>query len=166
MTPDLIPPHGGLTEPVDRSVPNQEAAAFRQQAKSWKRVPISDADLSTLYRLGDGGLSPLTGPMDGETFRRVLDDEVISRDGKAYAWTIPISFPVDATLSGSLKKGETVALINGQDEIVGSLTIGDIFPFDKARYIKSVYGTERADHPGSRMGMTDPGEKVLGGEDR
>jgi sulfate adenylyltransferase len=147
-------------------VPNQDAAAFRQQAKSWKRVPISDADLSSLYRLGDGGLSPLTGPMDGETFRRVLDDEVISRDGKAYAWTIPISFPVDATLSGSLKKGETVALVNSQDEIVGSLTIGDIFLFDKARYIKRVYGTERADHPGGRMVMTDPRDKLLGGEVR
>ena len=38
--------------------------------------------------------------MDGETFRRVLDDEVIVRDGKKYAWTIPISFPVEQALAG------------------------------------------------------------------
>jgi sulfate adenylyltransferase len=166
MMPDLIPPHGGLDQPVDRSVSSQEAAEFRKQAKSWKRVPISDADLSSLYRLGDGGLSPLTGPMDGETFRRVLDEEVILRNGKAYAWTIPISFPIEAALARSMKKGELVALINGQNEIVGSLTIADIFPFDKIRYIKSVYGTERTDHPGGRMVMTDPRDMLLGGEVR
>ena len=91
--PDLIPPHGGLSEPVDRTVPPEEAADFRGQAAGLKRVPVSDADLSTLYRLGDGGLSPLTGPMDKKTFERVLDEEVIERDGKKYAWTIPLSFP-------------------------------------------------------------------------
>src|SRR6478609_5698599 len=110
--PDLIPPHGGVSEPVNRGVPEAEAAAFRRAAASLKRVPVSDADLSTLYRLGDGGLSPLTGPMDGPTFNKVLDDEVLVAGGKAYAWTIPLSFPVDQGLAGSLKVGETVALTN------------------------------------------------------
>jgi sulfate adenylyltransferase len=165
--PDLIPPHGGLTEPVDLSIPpGQETAEFRKQAQAWKRVPISDADLSSLHRLGDGGLSPLTGPMDSETFRRVLDEEVIFRNGKTYAWTIPISFPIDGALAGSLKTGETVALANGQNEVVGSLRIRDIFLFDKPRYIKSVYGTDRMDHPGGRMVMTDPRDTLLGGEVR
>src|SRR5437764_5573205 len=104
--PDLTPPHGGLSEPVDRMVPPQEAADFRRQAASLKRVPVSDADLSTLYRLGDGGLSPLTGPMDGAAFNKVLDDEVIVHGGKPYAWTIPLSFPVEKALAGSLKAGE------------------------------------------------------------
>src|SRR5437868_5370084 len=99
---DLIPPHGGVSAPVNRTVPAQEAADFRQRAAGLKHVPISDADLSSLYRLGDGGLSPLTGPMDRATFDRVLDDEVIVQGGKAYAWTIPISFPVDRALSGSV----------------------------------------------------------------
>ena len=35
-----------------------------------------DADLSSLYRFGDGGLSPLTGPMDRATFNQVLDEEL------------------------------------------------------------------------------------------
>src|ERR1700730_6276549 len=125
---DLIPPHGGLTEPVQCIVPNPEAADFRKQAAALPRVPVSDADLSSLYRLGDGGLSPLTGPMDRETFQRVLTDEVILRNGKAYAWTIPISFPVDRKQAGNLKSGATVALVNSQDEIVGSLRVSDTFP--------------------------------------
>src|SRR6266566_9399080 len=146
--PDLIRAHGGLTEPVNRIVPTEEQTEFRKRAATLRRVPISDADLSSLYRLGDGGLSPLTGPMDRETAERVLDDEVLLRNGKAYAWTIPISFPVEQSIAKGLKKGQTVALVNSRDEIVGSLVINDIFPFDKPRYIKSVYGTERTDHPG------------------
>lgn len=163
---DLIPPHGGLKEPVNRTVSAAEAAEFRRQAASLKRVPISDADLSSLYRIGDGGLSPLTGPMDRETFERVLDDEVLIHQGKAYAWTIPIAFPAERGLAGSLKTGEQVALVNSQEEIVGTLQVRDIFPFDKLHYIKSVYGTARTDHPGGRMVLSDPREMLLGGDVR
>jgi sulfate adenylyltransferase len=76
---DLIPPHGGLSEPVNRNVPAEEAADFRSRCftAGRPRVTVGDADLSTLYRIGDGGLSPLTGPMDRETFERVLDEQVI-----------------------------------------------------------------------------------------
>src|SRR5438034_7549808 len=109
---DRIQPHGGLTEPVDRTVPAAEVADFTRQSASLKKVPVSDADLSSLYRFGDGGLSPLTGPMDAATYNRVLDEEVIVHNGKKYAWTIPISFPVEKALAGSLKVGETVALVN------------------------------------------------------
>jgi sulfate adenylyltransferase len=163
---DLIPPHGGLSEPVDRTVPASQVSDFRKSLQGLKRLPISDADLSSLYRLGDGGLSPLTGPMDGATFTRVLDDEVIIRDGKPYAWTIPISFPVDQSLAANLKRSETVALVNGRDEPVGSLVVSDIFPFDKKRYLKSVYSTDRTDHPGGHMVMNDPRTMLVGGEVR
>jgi sulfate adenylyltransferase len=145
-------------------VPEAEAAAFRREAASLKRVPVSDADLSTLYRLGDGGLSPLTGPMDRAIFDKVLDDEVIVVNGKPYAWTIPLSFPVEKALAGSLKVGETVALTNSADEVVATLRVSDIFPWDKAKYVKSVYGTERTDHPGGRMVTGDPRDTLLGGE--
>jgi sulfate adenylyltransferase len=163
MSKDLIPPHGGLTEPVNRSVPTAEAADFRARAASLKQVPVSDADLSSLYRLGDGGLSPLTGPMDGATYNRVLDEEIILHNGKAYAWTIPISFPVDRAMAGTLKAGTTAALINSATEVVGTLEISDIFPWDKAKYIRVVYGTERTDHPGGHMTMKDPRDMLLGG---
>jgi sulfate adenylyltransferase len=161
---DLIAPHGGLSEPVNRTVPPSELAEFQKKTQELPRLPISDADLSSLYRLGDGGLSPLTGPMGRETFHRVLDDEVILRNGKAYAWTIPISFPVDTATAKRLEPGQTVALANSRNEIVGSLTVSDVFAFDKPRYLKSVYGTERTDHPGGHMVMDDPRDMLVGGE--
>jgi sulfate adenylyltransferase len=129
-------------------------------------VSISDADLSSLYRMGDGGLSPLSGPMDRATFEKVLDDEVLVRQGRAYAWTIPIAFPAEQALAGSLQTEESVALVNSREEIVGTLQVRDVFPFDKRRYIQSVYGTDRSDHPGGRMVLSDPRDMLLGGEVR
>src|SRR5262249_9494060 len=75
-----------------------------------------------------------------------------------------LSFPVDRALAGSLKAGQTVALVNGKDELVGTLAVSDIFPWDKPRYIKGVYATERTDHPGGHMVMEDPRDMLLGGE--
>src|SRR6516164_7019096 len=154
--PDLIPPHGGVAEPVNRTVASL-GGPFT------KNIVISDADLSSLYRIGDGGLSPLTGPMDRTTFQQVLTDQVIRQNGKDYAWTIPIAFPVDKSLGGSLKIGQVVALINAKQELVGTLEITDIFPFDRSQYIKSVYGTVRTDHPGGKMVMGAPRSSLLGG---
>src|SRR2546421_10868401 len=117
---DLVPPHGGLSELVNRNVQAEAEADFRARAASVPTLPVSDADLSTLYRLGDGGLSPLTGAMNRAEYYGVLDNEVIIRGDKPYAWTIPLAFPVDRKLASSLKEGQMVALVNSRDEIVGT----------------------------------------------
>ena len=164
--PDLIPPHGGVTEPVCRTIPTDEVTSFQNDAANLPRVPVSAADLSTVYRIADGTLSPLTGPMDRETWDRVLDEAIIQRDGTKYAWTIPLSLPVTAEQAGTLSVGETVALTNPDGEIVGTLEITDVFEWDKPKYIQSVYQTERTDHPGADMVLVNDADKthLVGGE--
>ena len=100
--------------------------SFVAHAKTLTQVPVSDADLSTVYRLGDGGLSPLTGPMDSKTYHRVLEESVIEHQGKLYAWTIPIALPVTAELAARLKPGQEVALVNSAGQIVAALELNDI----------------------------------------
>jgi sulfate adenylyltransferase len=124
---DLIPPHGGLTEPVDRTVAQKDRAVFASEAAGLSKVPVSDADLSTLYRFGDGALSPLTGPMDRATYDRVLDESVIEHAGKKYAWTIPLSLPVTADVAAGLSRGQKVALTSSSGDIVATLDISDVF---------------------------------------
>jgi sulfate adenylyltransferase len=80
--PDLIPPHGGLTEPASCTVGPNDEKSFLAEAATLAKVPVSDADLSSVYRFGDGGLSPLTGPMDEATWHRVLDEAVIEHGGR------------------------------------------------------------------------------------
>ena len=164
--PDLIPPHGGLTEPVSCTVPPDEHPTFLERAARLTKVPISDADLSTVYRFGDGALSPLRGPMDGATYRRVLEESVIEHGGRLYAWTIPIGFPVTADLGKQLAAGKTVALVNSAGTIVATLLIADVYPWDKLHYLRRVYRTERTDHPGADMVLKGDADKthLVGGE--
>jgi len=175
---DLIPPHGGLTEPVCCTVPADDVEAFKNDAAGLPKVPVSAADVSTVYRIADGTLSPLTGPMTAAVFSQVLDEAVIESNGKKYAWTIPLSLPVTAERASSLSAGETVALVgpgragsvsdrsSPAGEIIGTLDITDVFEWDKSRYLKSVYGTERTDHPGGDMVLKGDADKthLLGGE--
>lgn len=163
---DLIPPHGGLQEPVDRMVPEAARDEFLDRAAQLPRIPVSDADLSTVYRFGDGGLSPLVGPMDRETYDRVLEESVIEREGKRYAWTIPIAFPVTEALAKTLGAGQDVALVDSSDQIVAVLTISDIFPWEKKKYLSKVYLTDRTDHPGGDMVLKAEADKdyLVGGE--
>lgn len=162
---DLVLYHGGMTEPVCRTVPEQQRTELLAKAEKLIRVPVSDADLSTVYRWGDGGLTPLTGPMDGKTFNLVLEEGYIVNNGKKYAWTIPLSLPVTQALAQQLSSGQEVALINSRNEIIGTLEINDIFPWDKEKYLKSVYLTERTDHPGGDMVLIQDADKtwLLGG---
>lgn len=163
--PDLIKPHGGVATPVDRTVPASEAATFVAAAAKLTKVPVSAADLSTVYRLADGTLSPLVGPMCGNEYQQVLETSTIVRGGKKYAWTIPLAFPVTSELAGKLSIGESVALTNPAGEIVATLEIGDIFPWDKPYYIKQVYLTDRTDHAGADMVLVNDADKthLLGG---
>ena len=148
---DLIAPHGGLSEPVCCTVPAAEAEAFKAEAAGLPKVPVSSADLSSVYRFADGTLSPLTGPMDQATYDKVLAESVIENNGKKYAWTIPISFPVTADVAQSLSQGQKVALTAPSGDVVATLDVSDVFEWDKPAYIKGVYGTERTDHPGADM---------------
>jgi sulfate adenylyltransferase len=165
---DLVPPHGGLSEPVCRTVPAEDKAAFLAEAAKLTKVPVSAADISTVYRWADGTLSPLTGPMNGAEFNRVLDEACIERGGKKFAWTIPLSLPVTSEQAKSLKAGQKVALTNAAGEIVATLEISDLFAWDKTKYLKSVYLTERTDHPGADMALVNDADKthLVGGEIR
>lgn len=162
---DLILYHGGRTEPVCRAIPSEQIDEQMKKASTLVKVPVSDADLSTVYRWGDGGLTPLSGPMDSATFNRVLDESVIEYEGKKYAWTIPLSLPTTEELAKTLKAGQEVALTSASGEIVATLEITDVFPWDKPRYLKSVYLTDRVDHPGADMALVHDADKsyLLGG---
>ena len=162
---DLVPPHGGLTEPVTRTIPDDQIAEVVARGQLLTPVPVSDADLSTVYRWGDGALSPTTGPMDRATYERVLDESVIEHEGKLYAWTIPLSLPVTAEMARQISPGQTVALVNSKGTLIGTLDVSDVFEWDKSKYLSRVYLTDRTDHPGADMVLKADADKthLLGG---
>ena len=53
---DLVPVHGGLSEPVDRTVPLKVRKRFLAEASGLPCLRVTRADLSTVYRIADGTL--------------------------------------------------------------------------------------------------------------
>ncbi len=164
MSPaDLVPVHGGLPEPVTRTVALREQSALVAEASAAPSVRVERPDLATVYRIADGTLSPLEGPMGRAAWHRVLDDAVIERDGRAYVWGIPLSLPVTDAEAEAIAAGATVALRDEAGTLVALLDEAELFSWDKAKHVRGVYGTERFDHPGGRMVEGDPREQLLGG---
>jgi sulfate adenylyltransferase len=159
----LVPVHGGLAEPVDRIVPLAQRAKLLAEAEKLPSIQLTRADLSTVYRIGDGTLSPLEGPMGRDAWHRVLDAGVIEREGKRYAWGIPLSLPVTDAEARSLGKGGSAALRAESGEVVAVLDGVETFDWDKPKYVRCTYGTERMDHPGGHMTEDDPRTRLAGG---
>jgi sulfate adenylyltransferase len=148
---------------VHRVVPLSGRAKLQADCAKLPSIRVLRADVSSVYRIADGGLSPLEGFMDGATWHRVLEQQSIERAGKRYAWTIPISLPLTDAEAASISRGGSAALRNEEGELIGVLEGAEIFEWDKAKYVKSVYRTERFDHPGGRQVEQDPRRKLAGG---
>ena len=165
-TRDLVPVHGGLAEPVHRVLRLKERPRFLAQAERLPSLGVTRADLSIVYRLGDGALSPLEGPMDAATWHRVLDEASIVSGGRRHAWTIPISLPATDEEARALSHGGAAAVRDEGGQPVALLEEVEVFEWDKTKHVKAVYGTDRFDHPGGRMVRDDPRTKLVGGRIR
>ena len=163
---DLVPVHGGLDELVDRVVALKDRTAFLAEAARLPSLAVTNADLSTVYRLADGALSPLEGPMGAEAWNRVLDDGVVISKGERYAWGIPLALPIGDREAEALAQGGSVAVVSEAGDTVAIVDEIEIYAWDKVRYLAQVYGTERFDHPGGRMVENEPRRQLLGGRIR
>jgi len=161
--PDLVPVHGGLDALVSRTVPLSRRKQFLSEAAALPRIELSRADLATVYRIADGTLSPLEGPMDEETWHAVLDHDALEFGFRRYAWTAPISFPVTDAETKQLRVGHSAALVF-ENDVVGALRVSSIFEWQKNKHVERFYGTARTDHPGGHMVMDDPRTTLVGGD--
>lgn len=154
---NVSPVHGGLSEPVNRVVDSLPSTELLP------KIVVNATDYTTLHRIADGTLSPLTGPMTKADYDSVLLKKGIERDGKLWAWTIPLSLPVTAEEAKALKAGEPAALVSESGDVFGTLTVDAAFSWDKPAFLKAFYGTERTDHPGARLWLDDPRTDLVGG---
>ena len=153
---NLSPVHGGLEQPVNRIDTNATADI------SLPKVEVTEVDRTTLYRIADGTLSPLEGPMGKADYDRVLETGSIERNGQAWAWTIPIMLAVTDDEAAACQNGAKIGLWHA-GSMFGTLEVESCFDWDKAAFIKTVYRTERTDHPGARLWTSDERSRLVGG---
>jgi sulfate adenylyltransferase len=155
-----VPVHGGLASPVDRIVPKSEMDSGRWS--TLPRIDVNETDRTTLYRIADGTLSPLDGPMGKAAYRMVIDSASIERDGRRYAWTIPIVLPVTEAEAAVARSRSELALVHA-GVVFGRLQLEDVYAWNKVEFVETVYGTKRTDHPGARLWLGDERTKLVGG---
>ena len=159
----LVPVHGGLAQPIDRVLPLSKKKSLVNEAASMPKIRVTDADLSAVYRFGDGTLSPLEGPMNADDYKSVLETQTIVRNGKAYAWTIPMALPITDGEAKALSTGKSAAIVDERGDVVAVLEVGSVFDWDKDKYVEKVYRTSRKDHPGGDIVTGDDRAKLVGG---
>ena len=154
----ILPVHGGLESPVNRI-----DAAAASAGEGLPKVDVNEVDRTSLYRIADGTLSPLEGPMARADYDMVLSEQAIERGGSKWAWTIPIILPVTDEEAAACADGAKIALAS-DGEVFGVLTVdGGAYDWDKAAFIKAVYRTDRTDHAAVRLWTSDERTKLVGG---
>ncbi|MCA9488356.1 MAG: hypothetical protein KC621_00475, partial [Myxococcales bacterium] len=160
----LVPVHGGLDRPVDRVLKLSRRKSLMAEAGGMPKIQVTSADLATVHRIADGTLSPLTGPMSEQQWNTVLDRKCIQSKGKDYAWAIPLALPVTDAEAAALKVGSPAAIYDADGNLVGVVEVNSVYDWDKDKYVQSVYGTSRFDHPGGAMAKDDARTKLVGGD--
>ncbi len=153
-----IAPHGG--EIIDRRVPEGERAGRLEKAGELPKVAVDARALSDLEMISTGVFSPLTGFMDREDYESVVETMHLAN---GLVWSMPITLSANDEEVNGLKEGGEAALTDGEGRIVATITVTDLFTYDKGHEAKAVYRTEDGNHPGVAA-LYRQGSTLVGGE--
>lgn len=138
-----ILPHGGTL--IQRVVEGDERDKLLQTAKELKSLTINTWTISDLDLIGVGAFSPLTGFLNEEDYKSVVQRMRLA-DGTV--WSIPITLAVEKTEAASLVVGDKVALKGEDGVIYGLIAVESIYEVDQAEEARNVFKTDDPEHPG------------------
>jgi len=155
---DAIAPHGGVL--VDRFADAANRAAIEAQVGKAPEIRLNPRELADLEMIACGALSPLAGFMRRADYERVVEE---GRLASGLPWTIPVTLSSRAEAVSGIDTRQDVLLRAPDGALVGAVHVEEIYPFDKGREAKRVFGTEDVAHPGVAYLMNDMGDRLLGG---
>jgi ATP sulfurylase/adenylyl-sulfate kinase len=137
----------------ERLPSGDELHQLRAEAKTLARLQVGQRELSDVFMLGAGALSPLDGFIDRDDYESVLEQ---GRLAGGAPFTIPIVLRTDGPPGA-----DRVGLFVG-DRPIGILDVADAYEADHRREALAVYGTEDDAHPGVRV-LKESGGWALAG---
>ncbi len=154
---EMIEPHGRKL--IDRIIKGKEREELLNRAKSLKTLRLNAREVSDLEMIGIGAFSPLEGFLIEEDYKSVVDG---LRLKNGLVWSIPITLSATKEEIKGLKEDEEIALSDGK-EILGILSLKQIYTYDKKKEAELVYKTTEPAHPAVAYLYTQ-GEFLLGGK--
>mmetsp|Transcript_12704 Transcript_12704/g.14337 ORF Transcript_12704/g.14337 Transcript_12704/m.14337 type:complete len:427 (+) Transcript_12704:37-1317(+) len=147
-------PHGGeLVDLMLKTDEDKEAAI----AKCTTELQLSPRQLCDVELIVNGGFSPITGFMDEETYKSVVEKMELPN---GLIFGLPVVFDTD---SEDLQPGMTVLLKDGELPIA-TIEFTDKYTPNKVIECRNCYGTSELEHPGSLMVATERGKYYMGGK--
>ncbi|MCY9516304.1 sulfate adenylyltransferase [Paenibacillus apiarius] len=153
-----ILPHGGRL--INRFVPEQELERKLAEAKSLPVIRVNRRTLSDLDLIGVGAFSPLTGFMNEDDYKSVVERMRLA-DGTV--WSLPITLAVPDYIAETLTIGSTAAIIGEEDGVIyGTIDIESKYVVDQLKEAEQVFKTTDTEHPGVQKLLERPDSYVGG----
>ncbi|MDP4095916.1 sulfate adenylyltransferase [Paenibacillus sp. P96] len=153
-----ILPHGGTL--INRLVEGKEREALLQKVKQLPAIRVNTWTISDLDLIGVGAFSPLTGFMNEEDYRSVVENMRLA-DGTV--WSIPVTLAVDEQTAASLTLGQQAALVGDEDGVFyGVLDVTSLYQADQGEEARRVFKTDDPEHPGVKKLLERPSTYVGG----
>ena len=146
----LVKPHGH-SELNPRLVAETQRPDHLAEAKTLRTIRMTSRELSDLLMFGMGAYSPLEGFMNEESWRKCCTDYTTDQ---GLFWPIPITVSVPEDVASSISLGETIALIDENATIYGTLKVDEKYTINKELECREVYKTLDPKHPGVEKVMS------------
>ena len=146
----LVKPHGH-SELSPRLVDETQRTDHLAEAKTLRSIRMTSRELSDLLMFGMGAYSPLEGFMNEESWRKCCTDYTTDQ---GLFWPIPITVSVPEDVASSISLGETIALIDENATIYGTLKVDEKYTINKELECREVYKTLDPEHPGVEKVMS------------
>ncbi|MGB2752102.1 MAG: bifunctional sulfate adenylyltransferase/adenylylsulfate kinase [Pyrinomonadaceae bacterium] len=137
---NLIEPFGGTL--VDLVVNQQERSQLIAEASNLPSLQLTERSVCDFELLATGGFSPLDGFMRQADHERVVAEMRLS-DGTVFP--IPITLPVDHF--DGLELDKRIALRDAHNDLLGVMTVEEIYEWSRPEFANNVLGTSDLRHP-------------------
>lgn len=164
---NLVPPHGSPTlKPL--ALTGDILATAYAHAQTLPQIRLSSRERGDLIMLGIGGFTPLDGFMGQADYEGVIASMTLAQGGvdgtyQGVFFPIPITLSTDTATANTLSLGDSVALVDDSDALMGVLTISDIYTPNKTAECQAIFGTTDPNHVGVAQ-VLGSGDVYLGGK--
>ncbi len=136
----LIEPYRGKL--VDLVVTQQEHSQLITEISNLPSLQLTERSVCDLELLATGGFSPLDGFMGRADHERVVSEMRLA-DGTVFP--IPVTLPVDHF--DGLELDKKIALRDAHNDLLGVMTLEDIYEWSRSEFSNNVLGTSDLRHP-------------------
>jgi sulfate adenylyltransferase len=136
----LIPPYGGTL--VDLRAPEEVLPELKTRASTLPSIQLSDRAVCDLELLAVGAFSPLDRFVGREDYDRILEE---LRLASGALFPIPVTLPVEPGPAVALDR--EVALRDRKNNLLATLVIEEIYPWDREAFARAALGTTDPKHP-------------------